>query len=419
MTSWLIISLVSLILSALFSGTEIAYVTADRVRVEIDMKRGGIIGSILNRFYSHSEFFISSILVGNNVVLVIYGMGTAALLEPWIKTWTDSEAVVLLVQTLISTGIILLAGEFIPKTIFRINPNSSIKVMAVPIYIFYILFYPLSLFATWLSKMLMRLAGIKDKNVRLGLISIGDLNDYLEETIDSLEDKKETVETEVKLFQNALDFSSTHLRDCMTPRNEIVAVDINDTSYKELSDLFTRTGRSKIIVYDGEIDNIAGYIHVSELFDPATNWRQKIKPVVFAPETLLANKMMKRLLNEKRSIAVVVDEFGGMAGLVTLEDLVEEIFGDIQDEHDKTRLVMRSIDENTYEFSGRCEITSINEKFDLDLPESEDYQTIAGYILNATGAIPAEGDDVLLGQYSFHILKKSANRLLLLRVTKI
>lgn len=383
------------------------------------MKRGGIIGSILNRFYSHSEFFISSILVGNNVVLVIYGMGTAALLEPWIKTWTDSEAVVLLVQTLISTGIILLAGEFIPKTIFRINPNSSIKVMAVPIYIFYILFYPLSLFATWLSKMLMRLAGIKDKNVRLGLISIGDLNDYLEETIDNLEDKKETVETEVKLFQNALDFSSTHLRDCMTPRNEIVAVDINDTSYKELSDLFTRTGRSKIIVYDGEIDNIAGYIHVSELFDPATNWRQKIKPVVFAPETLLANKMMKRLLNEKRSIAVVVDEFGGMAGLVTLEDLVEEIFGDIQDEHDKTRLVMRSIDENTYEFSGRCEITSINEKFDLDLPESEDYQTIAGYILNATGAIPAEGDDVLLGQYSFHILKKSANRLLLLRVTKI
>lgn len=419
MTSWLIISLVSLILSALFSGTEIAYVTADRVRVEIDMKRGGIIGSILNRFYSHSEFFISSILVGNNVVLVIYGMGTAALLEPWIKTWTDSEAVVLLVQTLISTGIILLAGEFIPKTIFRINPNSSIKVMAVPIYIFYILFYPLSLFATWLSKMLMRLAGIKDKNVRLGLISIGDLNDYLEETIDNLEDKKETVETEVKLFQNALDFSSTHLRDCMTPRNEIVAVDINDTSYKELSDLFTRTGRSKIIVYDGEIDNIAGYIHVSEPFDPATNWRQKIKPVVFAPETLLANKMMKRLLNEKRSIAVVVDEFGGMAGLVTLEDLVEEIFGDIQDEHDKTRLVMRSIDENTYEFSGRCEITSINEKFDLDLPESEDYQTIAGYILNATGAIPAEGDDVLLGQYSFHILKKSANRLLLLRVTKI
>lgn len=419
MTSWLIISLVSLILSALFSGTEIAYVTADRVRVEIDMKRGGIIGSILNRFYSHSEFFISSILVGNNVVLVIYGMGTAALLEPWIKTWTDSEALVLLVQTLISTGIILLAGEFIPKTIFRINPNSSIKVMAVPIYIFYILFYPLSLFATWLSKMLMRLAGIKDKNVRLGLISIGDLNDYLEETIDSLEDKKETVETEVKLFQNALDFSSTHLRDCMTPRNEIVAVDINDTSYKELSDLFTRTGRSKIIVYDGEIDNIAGYIHVSELFDPATNWRQKIKPVVFAPETLLANKMMKRLLNEKRSIAVVVDEFGGMAGLVTLEDLVEEIFGDIQDEHDKTRLVMRSIDENDYEFSGRCEITAINEKFDLDLPESEDYQTLAGYILNATGSIPSEGDDVLLGQYSFRILKKSANRLLLLRVTKI
>lgn len=419
MTTWLIISLVSLILSALFSGTEIAYVTADRVRVEIDVKQGGIIGSILNRFYSKSEFFISSILVGNNVVLVIYGMGTAALLEPWIRTWTDNEAIVLLVQTLISTGIILLAGEFLPKTIFRINPNSSIKVMAIPIYIFYILFYPISLFTTWLSKMLMRMVGIKDKNVRLGLISIGDLNDYLEETIDNLEDKKETVETEVKLFQNALDFSSTHLRDCMTPRNEIVAVDLNDTSYKELSALFTRTGRSKIIVYDGEIDNIVGYIHVSELFDPSTNWRQKIKPVVFAPETLLANKMMKRLLAEKRSMAVVVDEFGGMAGLVTLEDLVEEIFGDIQDEHDKNRLVMRSVAEGIYEFSGRCEIAAINDKFDLDLPESEDYQTLAGYILNETGAIPAEGEDVLLEHYSFRILKKSANRLLLIRVTKI
>jgi len=419
MTSWLIISLVSLILSALFSGTEIAYVTADRVRVEIDVKQGGIIGSILNRFYSKSEFFISSILVGNNVVLVIYGMGTAALLEPWIHTWTDNEALVLLVQTLISTGIILLAGEFIPKTIFRINPNSSIKVMALPIFIFYILFYPISLFTTWLSKILMRMVGIKDKNAQLGLISIGDLNDYLEETIDNLEDKKETVETEVKLFQNALEFSSTHLRDCMTPRNEIVAVDINDTSYKELSALFTRTGRSKIIVYDGEIDNITGYIHVSELFDPSTNWRKKIKPVVFAPETLLANKMMKRLLAEKRSMAVVVDEFGGMAGLVTLEDLVEEIFGDIQDEHDKNRLVMRAVSEGIHEFSGRCEITAINDKFDLDLPESEDYQTLAGYILETTGSIPSEGEDVLLGNYSFRILKKSANRLLLIRVTKL
>jgi len=417
--AWLITALIALALSALFSGTEIAYVTADRVRVELDVNRGGIIGRILNLFYRNSEFFISSILVGNNVVLVIYGMGLANLIDPWIAELTANEAARLILQTLISTGIILLIGEFLPKTIFRINPSSSLKVFAVPIFLFYWLLYPISWLATWLSRQLMKLVGVKGKSVRLGVISIGDLNEYLDETIDNMQEKKEVIDTEVKIFRNALDFSNTHLRDCMTPRNEIAAIDIDDTTTEELSEMFTKTGRSKILVYRRHIDDIVGYIHVSELFNPISDWRKQIKEVIFAPETLLANKMMRRLLQEKRSMAVVVDEFGGVAGLVTLEDLVEEIFGDIQDEHDKTKLTMKKVDEGVYEFSGRCEIADINEAFALDLPESDDYQTLAGYLLDAIGAIPAQEQEVTIGAYAFKIIKKTATRLELIRMTRI
>ncbi len=415
-TTWIIIGIISMLLSGLFSGCEMAYVTSDRVRVEIDVKRGGMIGRIINRFYANSEFFISSILVGNNIVLVIYGMAAAALLEPVLKQWTSNEAVVLIEQTLISTAVILLVGEFIPKTIFGINPNSSLKLFALPIYIFYILLYPLSVFSTWLSRSLMKLLGVKNSSGRLREISIGDLNDYLEETIDTMEEKKTRVENEVKIFHNALDFSSTHLRDCMIPRNEIVAVDVENATRESLCNLFITTGRSKIIVYSDDIDTILGYIHVRELFDPQTNWRDHIMPVLYAPENLMANKMMRRMLQQKRSVAIVIDEFGGTAGLVTLEDLVEEIFGEIQDEHDKNKLIAREVDNGVYEFSGRCEISRLNEQFDLDLPESDDYQTIAGYILNTTGTIPSAGETVTIGRLKFEIVKKSANRIELLRL---
>ncbi len=319
-TTWLILSIVSLAFSALFSGVEIAFVTSDRVRTELDVARGGLISKIINRFYANGEFFISSILVGNNIMLVIYGMGAAALLEPWLATWISSSALVLAAQTLISTAVILLTGEFLPKTIFRINPNSSLKIFALPVFIFYLLFYPISWFSTFLSRMLMRLVGIKSAEGRLRVISVGELNDFIEENIDNLEEKHHEVENEVKIFQNALDFSSTHLRDCMTPRNEVVAVNIDTTSRDQLSELFTTSGRSKILVFRDDIDTILGYIHVSELFDPAADWKEHIKPVLFAPENLLANKMMRRMLQQKKSLAVVVDEFGGTAGLITLED---------------------------------------------------------------------------------------------------
>ncbi len=414
---WLAITLVSLAFSALFSGIEIAFVTGDRVRVELDVQQGGLKGRILSMFYSNSEFFISTILVGNNIALVVYGMGAAKFIEPWLESYFSSEALVLLSQTLISTGIILVTGEFLPKTIFRINPNLSLRMVAPFTAIIYLILYPVSLFTTWLSKSLMRLCGVKSDSDKLGLLTMTDLNDYLEQTIDESAEKKAEVENEVKIFHNALDFSQTHLRDCMTPRNEIVAVDIDETSREELSKLFTESGRSKILVFRGDIDNVVGYIHVSELFRPGVDWREQVKDVVFAPETLMANKMMRRLLAEKRSIAIIVDEFGGTAGMVTLEDLVEEICGDIQDEHDSTSLIERRINESTWEFSGRVEIEYINEKYHFDIPEDDEYQTLAGYILFSTGKIPDTGDIIDLGNLRLEVTRKSATRLELITVT--
>lgn len=418
MTTWLIIAAISLIFSALFSGMEIAYITSDRVLLGIDIKKGGPMGRIISRFYSDTDLFISTILVGNNVMLVVYGMGAAKMLEPWLQTVCGgSEALVLLFSTLISTLVILLAGEFFPKTTFRINPNSSLKYFALPMFLFYLVLYPVAWFTSWLSRMLMRLVGVKETATAMRGLSVGELNSFLEQRIDNVSDPETAeVESEVKMFHNALDFSKTQLRDCMLPRNEIVAVDLNETSRQELSALFTTSGRSKIVVYEEDIDNVVGYIHVSELFVPDTDWTKLIKPVVFAPETLLANKMMRRLLSEKRSMAIVVDEFGGTAGLVTLEDLVEEIFGDIRDEHDTQGLTANEVAPGVFEFSGRMEVRDLRDIYRLDIPEDDEYQTLAGYILFNTGSLPEKGDTLVIGSYSFTILERTATRIELIRV---
>jgi len=415
-STWLILTLVALAFSALFSGIEIAFVTSDRVRVELDIQKGGLIGRCLNLFYSNPNFFISTILVGNNIVLVIYGIGAAKMIEPGLRELFDNQAWVLVSQTLLSTIVILLTGEFFPKTVFRINPNRSLRLVAPFTALLYCLLYPVSLFSTWISKLLMKLGGIKDQDTKLGIISLGDLNEYLEQTIDEKADEHAEVEREVQIFHNALDFSETHLRDCMVPRNEIVAVDIDSTSREELSALFTTSGRSKILVYRGDIDNLLGYIHVSELFTPEKDWKECLKPLEYAPETLLASKMMRRLLADKRSIAVIVDEFGGTAGMVTLEDLMEEICGDIQDEHDSSDIVERQVSPGVWEFSGRIEIEHLNETYHLDIPEADEYQTLAGYILNETGQIPSEGETIELDGFSMEIVKKSSSRLELIRL---
>lgn len=418
-TTWIILAVVSLIFSALFSGTEIAFITSDRVRVELDVKRGGLMGRVMNMFFKDEDLFISTILVGNNIMLVIYGMGAAFLIEQcWLVNYNLNEAVVLIISTLISTGVILVTGEFFPKTVFRINPYTSLKVIAFPLMIFYILLWPVSMFTTWLSRTLMRLCGIHSDSQKMGMLSVGDLNRYLEKNIDEINPASATVENEVKIFHNALDFSNTHLRDCMLPRNEIVAVNLATTTREALSELFTRSGRSKIVVYADDIDNVLGYIHVSELFDPQRDWKQHIKPVIFAPEALMANKLMRRLLSEKRSMAIVVDEFGGTAGLVTLEDLVEEIFGDIRDEHDTTSDLVREVEPGVFECSGRVEIEVLREQYHIDIPEDDAYQTLAGYILTSTGIIPQQGDVMTLDGLEMTILKRTASRLELISLRK-
>lgn len=408
-------------LSAFFSGMEIAFVSSNKVRAEIDIARGGITNSILNVFYSHREMFISTLLIGNNIVNVVYSMGMVLLLtEPLKALGITNEGVLLFVQTLISTLIILITAEFLPKAVFRINPNYSLRTFSLPLFTAYCLLYPISLFTEWLSQLIMRLCGIQNQGERHGMLTVDELDAYLQDTIDKHDDEHREVEREVRMFENALDFSDTRLRDCMVPRNEIVAVNVVDTTRDELVKLFTQSGLSKIVVYRDEIDQVIGFIQVSELFVPDVDWKTRIKPVIFAPETQLARKMMTSLLEKKRSMAIVLDEFGGTSGMVTLEDLVEEIFGDIEDEHDRNQLTARQVDETTYEFSGRMEIEDINERFHLDLPESDDYQTIAGFLLSEHEALPAEGEVVTIdNRWNIIVTKKTAGRIELVRLELI
>lgn len=418
-TSSLIIALIALLCSAFFSGTEIAFVSSNKVRAEIEIARGGIINRILNVFYDHRETFISTLLVGNNIANIVYSMAMAGLLTAPLQAYIPNEALLLLVQTLIATIIVLIFGEFIPKSIFRINPNASLRTVSIPMVMVYCILYPVSKFTEWLSAVLMKLFGIKIAARRVRLITVDELDAYLQDNIDKREDENKTVEREVKIFENALDFSDTRLRDCMIPRNEIIAVNVEDTTRDDLVKLFTSSGLSKIVVYRESIDDVIGFIQVSELFVTDVDWKTRVKPVVFTPETLLARKMMQQLMDEKRSMAIVLDEFGGTSGMVTLEDLVEEIFGEIEDEHDRNNLTARQLGEKAYEFSGRMEIEEINERFHLDIPESDDYQTIAGYLLDEHEAIPNEGEVLTLPPYKFTIERKSAARVELIRVDVI
>lgn len=410
-----VIALIAVMLSALFSGTEIAFVQSSKVRIGIDEAQGGFISRILGRFTRNQDMFISTLLVGNNIVLVLYGIAVSAIINPWLESFITGEAGVLLANTLISTCIILIAGEFLPKTLFRINPNAMLKFFALPVWLIYIILYPIGLFTSALSRLIMRMAGIKRSGKNPAVLTIDQIDHFVQKAIDE-GGKDEQVENEVKIFRNALDFKDKHVNDCMIPRGEIVAVGLHDTSRRTLVDTFITTGLSKIVVYGEDIDDPLGYIHVSELFNPEADWKQCLKPVLYTPETMLASKMMHRLQGEKKSMAIVVDEFGGTAGLVTLEDIVEEIFGEIEDEHDRNKVIMRCTAPGSYEFSGRAEIETINEEFDLDLREGEDYHTLAGYLLHHLEALPRQGDTVELGGYRFQILRMSATKIELVAV---
>lgn len=412
----LTIVVVAIIFSALFSGSEIAFVQSSKVRMEIDATRGGIVDKIIKGFSENEDMFISTLLVGNNVVLVIYGIALSAIINPSLERYFEyNEALVLISNTIFSTLVILLLGEFIPKTTFRINPNLSMRIFALPLYLIYLALYPVSWFVSVISKGLMKLFGIESDEEAKSRLTMDELDDYIQKSIEERRED-ETVENEVKIFRKAIDFKDTEISECMIPRNEIVAVPLAGTTREELIKVFQATGLSKVVVYRGDIDDVAGYIHISELFNPTVDWRRKLKPVIFTPETMLANKMMRRMMSEKRTLAMVVDEFGGIAGLVTLEDIVEEIFGEIEDEHDVNKIIARKLSDGVFEFSGRMEISAINEEYGLDIKEEDGYHTLSGYILDRLQAFPAQGDKFDIGDLSFTILKMTASRIELVRV---
>lgn len=415
----IIITLAAIFFSGFFSGSEIAFVQSSKVRMEIDAAKGGLVDRIIRGFSRHEDMFISTLLVGNNVVLVVYGIAFSVIVNPVLEKWfNNNEALVLVSNTVISTGLILIAGEFLPKATFRINPNFMMRLLALPLYLIYLVLYPVSWFVSLISHGLMKMVGIKSDNALDSRLTMDELDDYISQSIEERTDKAD-VENEVKIFRRAIDFKDTPISKCMIPRNEITAVPIAGTDREHLIKVFIATGLSKVVVYKDDIDDIVGYIHISELFNTDTDWRARIKPVIYTPETMLANKMMRRMMSEKRSLVIVIDEFGGTAGLCTLEDLVEEIFGEIEDEHDKNRLVARSLPDGGYEFSGRIEISALDEEFGFDIRQSEEYHTLAGYIIDNIQALPKEGDSIVIDSLKFTVLKMSTTRIELVRVEKM
>ena len=407
--------LITMAFSAFFSGMEIAFVSVDKLRFEMDRKMGPT-SSIIAYFLRNPNNFISTMLVGNNIALVIYGILMAQIIEEnLLAGLITNEFATVLVQTIISTLIILVTGEFLPKTLFKINPNLMMRVFALPLFICYVVLFPVSKLSSGLSYLFLRLLGMKiNEEASAKAFGKVDLDYFIQSSIENA-DNEEDLDTEVKFFQNALDFSNIKIRDCIVPRTEVVAVD-RTTTLDELKNLFVESGISKIIVYDGNIDNVVGYIHSSEMFRNPADWRNHVVEVPIVPETMAAHKLMKLFMQQKKTIAVVVDEFGGTSGIVSLEDLVEEIFGDIEDEHDNTSYVCKQVNENEYALSARLEIEKVNETFGLDLPESDDYITVGGLILNRYQSFPKLHEVIKIGNYEFKIIKMTATKIELVRL---
>lgn len=407
--------LISMAFSAFFSGMEIAFVSSSKLRFEME-KGNDMTTRILSVFYHNPNNFISTMLVGNNIALVIYGIFMAQIIQDHLLAGIISnEASLVIIQTIISTLIILVTGEFLPKMLFKINPNVTLRLFAIPTYICYVVLYPISRFASTLSAGLLYLTGTRiNKEDTDKAFTKVDLDYFIQSSIEESGNQK-GIDTEVKIFQNALDFSTIKIRDCMIPRTEIIAVD-QEASLEELKETFIENGVSKIIVYKDDIDNIIGYIHSSEMFKGINDWRKNIRTIPIVPETMSAHKLMKLFMQQKRSLAIVVDEFGGTAGIVALEDLVEEILGDIEDEHDTNSTIAKAIGENEYILSGRLEIEKANEEFGLNLPEKDDYQTIGGLILHEYQSFPKVHEIITVGNFQFKIIKVTATKIELVKL---
>lgn len=409
--SVIITIIIALILSAFFSGMEIAFVTANKLKFEIEKEQNGLIGRIVSYFYKHTQQYITTMLVGNNIVLVVFSIQMNTLLTP-VFAFMRSGAIISLTISLIATLVVLFFGEYLPKTIMRNNPNAWLATMSPVLFIIYIILYPIAWFCTLLSKLLLRITGEKVtlKNNDL-TFSRADLNYLVQESISASSNNNDAPsENEIHILQNALDFSSVKIRDCYIPRTEVVALPY-EVDTQTLKETFQESGFSKIPIYKGDIDNIIGYIHCLEMFEHQDSWREHIKRMPFVPENMAAQKLMSTFMQQKRSIAVVIDEFGGTAGIVTLEDLMEEIVGEIEDEHDNQDYLAKQLNEHELLVSARWEVEELNRKFNLHLPEKEEYDTLAGLILNEIGGFPKVNETIQAGGYQMKCLKIADNRI--------
>ena len=417
MVSLVIGLIIAMIFSAFFSGMEIAFVSSNRLLVEMDKEKNGLSQRAISLFYQHPNNFVSTMLVGNNIALVIYGILFARIFDELLFSGLSDGARVT-ADTLLSTLVVLFTGEFLPKNIFKSNPNGLLTFFAVPAMICYVLLYPISRFATMLSRGLLRLVGVKmEKEPDDKEFTRVDLDYLVQSSIDNAKNEEE-IEDEVKIFQNALEFSEIRVRDCMVPRTEIDAVE-DTCDIEQLKQVFIESGHSKVIVYHEDIDHVVGYIHSSEMFHHPQDWRKGIRKLVFVPETMQASRLMKTFMQQQRSLAIVVDEFGGTSGLIALEDIVEEIFGEIEDEHDSNHYIAKQLEDGEYILSARLEIERVNEQFDLDLPESDEYMTVGGLILHEYQSFPKLNEIIKIGRFEFKIVKNTATKIELVRLKVI
>lgn len=401
--SMVTVILICLLLSAFFSGMEIAFVASNKLRIEIDKSDKSIAQTLIDLFVSNSGMYITTMLVGNNIVMVVYGIFMKDYLSGQLEFLHLSLGAKLVTETLISTLIILVFAEFLPKTLFRLRPNVFLRIFAVPVFLFYLLFFPVTYFSVWLGGILLRLATgrkmeQKEQNRAFGKV---DLNNLIKEG--EITDETQEEVHEIKLFRNALDFSEIKLRECIVPRTDLVAMPIDGT-VEELTGLFVSTGLSRILIYKENIDNIIGYVHSSSLFKNPPTVASALSGVIIVPETMSASHLLNLFIKQQRSIAVVVDEFGITAGIVSIEDIMEEIFGEIEDEHDHPHLREEVVSDHEYIFSGRLEVDYLNEKYGLNLPENEEYETLAGCLLYFNESIPSEGEKITVGSIVFEVL---------------
>jgi CBS domain containing-hemolysin-like protein len=418
MTELMIGLIISMVFSAFFSGMEIAFVSSNRLRAEMDREKNGLSQRALAVFYAHPSNFISTMLVGNNIALVVYGILFAQIFDATLFAPLSDGARVTC-DTLLSTVVVLFTGEFLPKTIFKSNPNGMLTFFALPAFVCYVLLYPVSRFSTALSRGLLRLFGVRlPKETEGKEFTKVDLDYLVQSSIDNAKDDTE-IEDEVELFHNALDFADTKVRDCMIPRTEIDAIDIENCTVEQLKNKFIDSGHSKIVVYRDDIDHIIGYIHSSELFKHIADISKHVREMPYVPETMAARKLMHIFLQQKKSLGVVVDEFGGTSGIVSLEDIVEEITGDIEDEHDSQKYVAKQLADGDYILSARLEIEKVNELFDLNLPESDDYMTVGGLILHEYQSFPKLNEVIRIGRFEFKIVKNTMTKIELVRLKVI